>query len=66
MSLSSLNARFLALAATTLAITLIALYTSGDGQAIVALLKILLPMLAIIGVLLLLTRHYWLDARRVR
>jgi len=65
VSLSNLNARFLALAMTSLAMTLIAIYTSGDGAAVTALLKIFLPILAIILALLFLTRRYWIDARRV-
>lgn len=65
MSLGNLNTRFLALAITSLALTLIAIYTSGDGSAVTALLKIFLPILAIVLALLFLTRRYWTDARRV-
>jgi uncharacterized membrane protein YjdF len=65
MSLSKLNARFLALIITSLTVTLVAVYTSGDEQAVIALLEMFFPILAIAAALLFFTRRYWTDARRV-
>ena len=65
MSLGSLNAYFLALTAASLAVTLTALYISDDEAALTTFLIVLLPILAVIAALVVLTRRFWTNARRV-